>query len=320
MQNQIEVSTADQAYELLKKLLSEDYDQSIDPSSLKFSDELQRISLTISGDQYKGTITGSLARGIWEFQQEIYRAVAFGVTGIDDIRKVSAALGPYTLVFKVQEGSSLIEASLKELIEACKDGFLTMESRHKAIVLIVAVIVLGTGWSVSSVLDSKTKIDLDKEKTAQMSLIAEASRQIPVAERWSKAGTNGTRALVKSVPDADFIEFGGARLEKEQIQEINSRAARGASETNSVSGRFRIIGFKRQADGISRFTLGSKDGEIPVVLDEQTFEQDQLSLFWLAAQHDSLIDLEIQITSVGGSFRGAWVSDIPLTDLNQTKN
>lgn len=311
MKQNIEISTIEQASELLTELLSGASDKTIDPADFVFSHELQRFCLTIVGEKFDGSITGSLAKGIWEFQQEIYRAAAFSVTGIDDIRKISSSLDSYTLIFKLEKGSLIIEASLKDVVEACKEGFKTMDSKHKAIVLVVIVLTIGTGWSIDSLIDSKTQIELDKQKTSQMALIAEAAKNSLEAERWANAATNGARSIVKSAPEADSITIGGITIQKDQIQEINSRAVRGRPETTEVSGKFRIIGFKRQSEGISRFTLGSPDGEIPVVLDVDSFDKEQLEKFWSAAQHDFLIQLELQTTTVNGTVTRAWVSDIP---------
>lgn len=314
MSELINLSTAEEAEGLLRRLLDEKGTCSVDPQKIKFSGVLSAISFKIEGERYHGTLPANLARGIWEFQQEIYRSVAFSITGIDDIRKIGGSLDPYTLVFKVSDGSSLFEALTDGLVDALKGGFVNMDSKHKAIVIISSVLILTTGAGLHSIaadyIDAGRQVDLEAQKTDQMKLIADAAKSVPSVNRWIDASENGAKSIVKAASDAISIEIGTVKIEQSQIQEINSRAARDTSDTAPVEGSFLIIGFKRQGQGIARFTLASKDGEFPAVLDEEAFEEDQLNRFWAAAQHNSSIHLQIQITRIGGIVRRAWVSDI----------
>lgn len=316
MSDKITLSTLDEALEYLQKIVNDDHTVP-NIQRFEFAGELSEIRFKIDGDRYNGTVPGTLARGLWEFQQEIYRAVAFCTTGYDNIGRISGSLEPYTLNFKVSEGSTSLLAHTKELAKALQEGFISMNSRHKAIVLIFAIAALATSIPIymlkSQQISLDAELELERERTKQMELIAGLAANNSHAQRWLDAGENGVKAIVKSAPDAQSIKYGEAVLTQGDIQEINSRSSRETPKTEPIHEAFRIIGFKRQGDeGLSRFTLGSEHGEFNAILDEENFPREKIDKFWRAAQHNQPIELEVQVNKVGDEIRGAFVTDIPL--------
>jgi len=41
------------------------------PDRIHFGGELSKVTINVKGDNYRASIPGSFARGVWEFQQEI---------------------------------------------------------------------------------------------------------------------------------------------------------------------------------------------------------------------------------------------------------
>lgn len=60
------------------------------------------VHMKIYGSKFNDSITGQVARGLWEFQREIYRAVAFTLYGQASIKKLTKEdLEKYNLIFKL---------------------------------------------------------------------------------------------------------------------------------------------------------------------------------------------------------------------------
>lgn len=70
------ISTVADALDVLQKL--DDPTIAI-PAEINFEGNLAVFKVVITGDHYHGTVPGELARGIWEYQEAIYRAVAFAL-------------------------------------------------------------------------------------------------------------------------------------------------------------------------------------------------------------------------------------------------
>lgn len=310
----VTLSSVHEATELLSRLLTDENFEP--PSQITLADELANLRICIDGARYDRTVPGTLARGIWELQQEIYRAVAHTIIGADNFRRISGNIEDYTLVFRVEPGSTELSAILQNLLDTMSGAIASMDSRHKAITLIGIAVVLVSGYGLVSILtnhqDNQARIALEQERTRQFQVIAEAARQVPTIHRWQDAAAKGAKSVVKSASDADSIRIGSASVNKEQIKDINARAARESAETEAVTGEFRVIQIRRQDSGLCRFTLVSANGEIPAVLDQDAFETAQINHLWQAAQHDVPVALELQITRIGDSVKRAWVSDIPM--------
>lgn len=109
------------------------------------------LDIRITGKNYHGTVPGNLARGLWELQQELYRAVAFAKYGVDDIRRIpKQELEQYTLVFKVEEGSSWLTAPIDKFLETLSNAMAGMTSEEKAKLVVKIGLIIATTWGAIS--------------------------------------------------------------------------------------------------------------------------------------------------------------------------
>ncbi|WP_368647753.1 hypothetical protein ABRZ00_12895 [Castellaniella ginsengisoli] len=318
----ITVATLDQVVDLIRRLL--DKEPGINYEQIGLSDDLTTITIEIKGDRYHGTVSGDLAHGLWDLQQEVYRALAYTLTGVDDKRRLGKIPEDWKLQFEVRDGSTILTASVKWVINALKEGYLAMDDNHKTIVILGVALVITSGVGLTYVannyIDAHERIEMEQERTNQFEVIARAARAVPDFSRWREAARNGAKSVAKSVPDADSLRIGEEQLGAHQIREINARAVREAPTTEPIIEPFRVVGFKRQDDGVSKFTIIGADSELTVVLDAESFTNEQLDLLWSAAQHNARVSLEVQIKRVGDVVKGAWVTDILAPEVPDNKN
>lgn len=70
----------------------------------------------IDGKNYHTSVPAGLARGLWELQEELYRAVAFALYGEESYKRLTEEQKEkFELVFQVSEGSSDLLAPLENL-------------------------------------------------------------------------------------------------------------------------------------------------------------------------------------------------------------
>jgi len=65
-----------------------------DDFAVMFDGELKALHINVDGPKYHSSVPAELARGLWEYQEALYRAAAFAITGTDDIRVVVQSDSP----------------------------------------------------------------------------------------------------------------------------------------------------------------------------------------------------------------------------------
>lgn len=308
-------------------------DSDLELPDVDFAGELAVFTAKIEGKNYNSTIPGELARGLWEFQEELYRAVAFALYDNDSIRKLTAEQrADFQLIFEVSQGSTDLMASLKAFFDKLGDGFGTMESRHKALTLVAIAIVLATAWGAAHIIDTQTdakkeeikakieitkietvaksEIDKEKEKTAQFQLFNQSMQHDPVIARFTKATEEGTKAIIKAASDATKIRVGQVTFDRADIQEVNQRAAKEHADAKILDGEFSIVRVEFRDDS-TRIWLASKSNpEFPVTLIEDDFDADSLQKIWAAAKNRKLIKLIVNATFIRNQIRSAQIVNV----------
>ena len=306
------------------------------PDRIEFKGDLGKLVINIEGGRYHATIPGNFARGIWEFQQEVYRAVGTVLNGNADLRKVpKEALDQYNLIFKVSEGSSDLQADTSGFFTALGKGLSDMSDMNKLIAIIGVAVVfsfgfassnIGTAWVSAHYAAENAAVEAEVEKAridAELAKERERTEQIKaltasnnVVKEFSAAIENGTKQVIKSVPDASAAYIAGSSFDRQAIIDINSRASRESRESAELTEDFKIIGFKRpEGSDIGRYTLASKSGEISAILDmsaDGPFTQEQIQHFWNAGLSQSPITLTVETKMVGGQIKQALISDIAI--------
>ncbi|MDN8612755.1 hypothetical protein [Variovorax ginsengisoli] len=273
-----------------------------------FSGELSKIDIDIEGPRYDSTIPGELARALWEYQEAIYKAGAFVLTGSDDIRRLSAKQREgLELIFKVEHGSTDIQALLEKVVETLGEGFQQMDDANKAMVLIAITVIFAAGFiawkAISATADvrkERIKADLDirneAEKTKQFEVFARVAANEKV-QRIEKAAEDGTKAVLRSATDATQIAVGRVRLDSDELATLNQRAARVSSTADVIEEEFRIFGTETRFEGATRYVLARGDGtEFPVTISHDELSADDLERLWSAARDRQPIRLEVSIT------------------------
>ena len=314
------------------------------PDRIELKGDIGKLVILIEGARYHATVPGNFARGIWEFQQEIYRAVGVAINGNGDLRKLpKEVFEQYNLIFEVSEGSSDLQAEISGFFTALGKGLSDMTDAKKLIAILGTAVILVTGYAASSIGSSyvsghfasqaaETDASVDKTRIeAEVAKEQERTKQIQqlmasnaVVREFSTAVSNGAKQVIKSVPDAAAAHVAGASFDRQEILDINSRASRETRDSIDLTQEFKIIGFKRpEGSDIGRYTLVSKSGEISAILDMSTdgpFTQEQIQHFWNAGLNQSAITLTVEAKIVGGQVKQALISEIHLPQaVNATR-
>jgi hypothetical protein len=314
------LSTVEEAITFLSQLLAtpESDDEAALPV-VELAGELTTLRIEVEGGNYHSSVTGNLSRGLWELQQEVYRAAARSLYGIASIRKLSKEdLEAYNLVFDVKDGSSDIVADIKEILGHLKDGINSMSEMKRLILYIgVAVIVTsGVGYAYVKArdIDAQKDVQLAEQTTAQMEVVRKAAQIQPDLLRWRDAAEAGARSVTKGASDATSIRIGREVASREEIQEINRRAPRTPSGTEIIEDEFRVIVTKDTDSQIRNVHLSRAGLELVAIMDESQFEEEQLNEFWDAVRYRKPITLSVAVKTAGETYKNAVIIDIPPVD------
>jgi hypothetical protein len=309
------VESLDEAIALLGELKEASPDTEWD---VQFGDLFAQVEIGIEGKNYHSTVPAELARGLWEFQEALYKAVAFALYGVEDGRRLTwPQREQFELVFNVSEGSTQLSASIKDLLGGLTKGFETMDSKHKAWTLVAIAVVLVVGYGAVQLLDNKpVQIEQIKaslaataevEKTRQFEIVAQAAGGATV-EKFAKASEKGARAVVESARDADTIKIGKVRLGRSEIEEVTQRAARDKATANIVVESFTVLRVEPKEGSLTRFLLQRPDGtEFVAILQDDELDAADVQLIWDAARSRKPIDLEITLTTMRNVIRSATI-------------
>jgi hypothetical protein len=314
------LSSSEQAHALLKKLIAagnEDGGQGKNEDvEVQFEGELGSIKIEIEGSNYHGTITGELAKGIWEFQLAMYRAGAFALHGVADIRKLTAdQRNQLELVFEVREGSTDLLANLNETLKCLKEVFDDMSGTQKTIALITVALIIAGLLGFEHYSDNQNDILLEQEKTAQMKVVKDAAIDAAkiVFEKYEHATAQGVQAIVKGASDAESIRAGKAKLDRNSIVELNRKADRTQSSAEIVDTSFRVFNLQAKENTKDTFTVSAPDGrEFSITADHAEFSEPLRKKIWHAAEKRVNIRLEVNVTiGADGGVKKAQLISIP---------
>lgn len=319
--NLVELSTVAEATDFLARLLRGDVPEESLPDDVVFSGELSELKIEIEGADYHSTITGNLARGIWELQQEVYRAAAHSLYGIDTIKKLPKSdLESYNLVFEVDEGCSKLVASLERMVGHLKDGINGMDSLHRLILLVSVPLIVAGGigltWAKLASIDAELQLQLEQEKTAQMRIVKDAAQQVPTVSRWIDASTNGAKSIAKAAYDAERLEIGQEAATAAEISEINRRASREIPDEFNVLGYFRVMRIAAPtSDGLVRLDLSGNGEEFSALIDlnstKHPVSEDQKIALFLAPKDGKRLFMNVRLKKASDGIREAIVEGFP---------
>lgn len=292
------------------------------------------VHMKIYGAKFNDSITGQVARGLWEFQREIYRAVAFTLYGQASIKKLTKEdLEKYNLIFKVNDGCTDINASIDSFLKALLEAMSDMNPVQK-IVLIVAITSILTFGYVTHDLEGQriatnnttqvelAKIELEKARleaqTKQMELMAKVKENQPIAFVWNESVKEGIKSVAKSLEESDSMDYGDHHLSKESIQRLKQKSPRTAPEEETITDKFTLYGFKEISADHVQFEIRGASGEYTVEMDSDTFSKEEINYLSHIAADISEIEMTIKLITVRDKVKVAYVADfvkLPTQDI-----
>lgn len=300
---EITLSTLDEALRLMREVSAGRFtEEEANNVSLAFSGELSEIKIVVDGADYHGTIPGDLAKGIWEFQSEMYRAAAFALYGTNDSRKLTTEQREkFELIFEVSKGSSSLLATAKDTIEALKGCLDGMTGTQKLLGIVLLAIVITTGVTVMHISDNNKTVALEQEHTKQGQTIQATAVDVikaqNIATRYAEANSAGITAIAKSACDATSIKFGLAALDASEISDINRKAERTRATAEVVDGPFMVFELNSKTPGKTTGYLCDHQGrDFSFGIDESEFDQQQVANLWDAAKLRKPINMQVTLT------------------------
>lgn len=324
----IQLSSVDEAVRYLDSLKVIGGEIDLD---VKFAGELQFIRIDIEGPEFHHSITGELSRGLAAYQDEIYKAAKFALLGREGRVQLNAdQRAAFELVFEVREGSTDLIASVDKIVDGLVAGLGTMDPVTLAVVIVSVVLILVGGHVAAKVhqgiqetkqrkdaLDAETRraeisVDLARKVASEQVALAKVlteGRPLQVVERFESAQTEGVKQVVRSVPTATEVQFGGVPFDADDIKELRRRAPRSKSEYVEVVGNFKVF-----ADtNITPIRLTLSGGELPGEFNVDfpaDLDAHKLDWLWTGIKSKTVLPLEVGATIIREEVRGGVLLDV----------
>ena len=308
------------------KQFLESLDASAAVPSFVFGGALARMEISIKGNDFHGTITGELARGIAALQDEVYRAANFVLHGLSN-KRMSLTLeqkSEFDLLIDVQECCTLLNVDMNKFGESLGKAlseWMRMNPRLIAFVVISVVLIWVSGGVVKDLggkaLDNsraeaqaKQQIELAKAiADGNIKVLEVAKKKYPeskdVIDRFSEAQENGTEKLVKAVSGAREVRVGGFCFDETALAEIRKRTPGEPSKKLLIScGEFLVYG-DTNVDPI-KLTLSSDvlADNIVADFDEKKFSAKQIDAVWNAIRHKKPLKMKVVVNLKGREIKG----------------
>ena len=309
----------------------------------EISDELTALHFKVEGAKFNDSITGQLARGLWEFQREIYKAVAYSLYGQASIRKLTKEdLEKYNIVFFINEGCTDIKAYLEAFLKFLSEQMKDMSPVQKIILITSVFSIITTGVVVLNLEGSKieaesqvgielAKIQANKEvemannaleqkrieeQTKQMELLAEVKLNQPALSVWDESIKSGAKSIAKSLEDGDSLSYGDYYLSPETVRQLKQSSPRAYSEEESITDKFTLYGFKELGSGRVQFEIRGASGEYTVETDTETFTAEEINYLSHIAADIGQVVLTIKLITLKDKIKAAFIADFEKNHSN----
>lgn len=201
------------------------------------------VKIRIIGADFKSSISGDVARALWEFEKNLRRAVAQALYGSNNTNVLSKEERLETsLNFKVSPGSSIIDTCLKPIAESLGKGFEEMGDLGKIFVYAivgVTIVGLGTGWF------EKDKKMAEIEAKAQANSQENILKAFRYGQQFQEAYKESSDAIAKSVPTASSVQVNNQYYSHTDIEKFNKRPPRSEPKFDTFSGVYQVDGIDR---------------------------------------------------------------------------
>lgn len=254
------------------------------------------IFIKIEAPNFKGTITGDLAKAIAELQSNLQRVWAFGVYGSQNLTIAPEIKEEIVLTFKVNEGSTELSESISKILQSASkiQGIRQMKPWQWFLLGISSIILFTAYHGYALKLDQEGKLEIQEQLLESARLAHESDKEL-LKLAFEKQQENKI-ALAKNVPQAENIQFGSQNLTKQNLDELRRPALRQRSQTINIEGKFVIYQICNLGNNNLRISVKSQDGsqEMSVKVEEDLFsEPDTYNKIWEAAKEEKTVRLQI---------------------------
>lgn len=323
------LNTVEEALEFFEHIISNPNET---PKKIIFEGELKQLEIEIDGPSFHGDLTGELARGLAEFQDEIYRAAAFSINGAQGRhgRLTAAQKQSVELTINVNKGCTLVKIDMGKFSDGLFKLLGDMSNTQLTVLVGIATVTLVIGWLgkawIGEHFKTKRENEAGVQESARMGAAVGSNVEIvdrfakllavsPATERFGEASANGVRAIAARATGATSIKFGRTELDEEALENLNKRAPRSSAEQINEIGNFNILHVDGSATPFKLTVMGDAiPGEFTLEFDETEFSLEQVNAVWKAFRSRATVELEIKAVQLHDKVKGAVLTDI-LIDL-----
>lgn len=280
----VRIETEADAWRVLSQILSDQINA--DEVVLDFGKATwAKVHLNFKGQIFHQTVTASMMRGMVEFQSAFNRTAALLIKNDARTNRLTdQEKDDFELVFKVEEGSSELNADaadqLKSVLGKCVDKM----SGKQALTAVIVVALLFFGSPlVANYLNNdveKTRIETAfKEETARIEaetkrqeiasterrdtlqvikdlvndnkrktdLLEKAYRESDAAKRVGELSRDAVDEILRNSSKADEVTIQGVTLQQNLIREI-TRSQRSSSKDVTIKDRFLVVDVESEDD------------------------------------------------------------------------
>jgi len=291
-------------------------------TAIRFDGELQTLSIEIEGPGYHGEITGEIARGLAVFQEEMYRAARFAVTGEAGrgTRLTNPDKEALELRIEVKKGCTLINIDLGKWSEGFLKVLGDMPPEAQVALVVSAIVVVAAAWvgkhfvlehfkaKTAKQGDEAEQARIDAALNANVAVVDRMARLIESDDRvarFAEASATGITEVATRAKDATHIKAGRLDLDEGDIAALKQRKPRSSAESVTETGHFRIIHVNGKSSPF-KFTLSGQSlpGEFAIDFDESDFTEAECARVWAAIRAQTEIELTIRAVLLDGKIKG----------------
>ena len=231
--------------------------------------ELMTLTIKIHGDQFESSITGEVAKAIGSLQAALYRAAAEILHNEPNIKLLTAEEKDlFEIVVQVKTGCSLLKIpGYKYLPPLLGKMVEKMESKHIAIVACFAV----AGFTGCQISDDVT--DAWKSNAATQAMVEQARiLNAPINGAIQSGGVD----LAKAAKNANALEIGDRRFDRQEIENLNKRAAKQAAQVETYQAECIVKGIRDDGKNLRVDLLDTNSNETfsAIILPRGLLDQD----------------------------------------------
>lgn len=299
---------------------------SFEKKEIHFDNNILKFKLGFHGDIYdKIAITGENARALADFQSAIYRIGALILKGEDNARRLTREeIASLSMRIQIGDGSTILDMLFDHTIGLFNEGLKDMESKHKAIVLCFAAIVLASSATTVLVMDSlnskeikqteqSTKLSIEQEQSKQMELITSLARNVNSdLVKVTEIHQEAIKGIIKSSFEASRVTAGGITFTSENITEMNQRSSRSNPISEVIDVKCIILNISTKDSSLTKITLSeiTSGNEYTAIYDDNNFTEEENEFFWSSARLRKQINLKVNKVLTDKTVKTAQVIEI----------